>query len=43
MLFRGKEIEPVKAILESQSLVHEGVVRFKAFPQFMAKGALPSN
>jgi uncharacterized protein YciI len=43
MLFRGKEIEPVKAILESQAFVQEGVVRFNAYPQFMAKGALSSN
>lgn len=43
MLFRGKELEPVKAILESQALVQDGVVRFKAFPQYLAKGALPSE
>jgi uncharacterized protein YciI len=41
MLFRGKELEPVKAILESHPLVRDGVVQFKAFPQYMAKGALP--
>ncbi len=43
MVFHGKEIEPVKAILESQPFVQDGVVRFKAFPQYLAKGALPSN
>lgn len=41
MLFRGKELEPVKAILESHALVQDGVVQFKAFPQYMAKSALP--
>jgi uncharacterized protein YciI len=43
MLFHGKELEPVKAILESQALVRNGTIQFKAFPQYMAKGALPSK
>lgn len=40
-LFRGKELEPVQTILESHELIKNGSVQFKAFKQFMAKGALP--
>ena len=41
MLFRGKELEPVLSILESHELIKSGSIQFKAFKQFMAKGALP--
>lgn len=41
MLFRGKELEPVQSILASHELIKNGSVEFKAFKQFMAKGALP--
>ena len=40
MIFRGKEIDSVKATLESMDLVHGELVNFQAFPQYMAKGAL---
>jgi len=41
MLFRGKELEPIQSILESQELVKNGMVQFTAFKQYMAKGAIP--
>ncbi|MEQ1827301.1 MAG: YciI family protein [Pirellula sp.] len=41
MIFRGKELEPVKSLLESQPLVSDGLLSFEAFPQYLAKNALP--
>ena len=40
MIFRGKEIDPVKRALEGIDLVREELVGFQAFPQYLAKGTL---
>lgn len=40
MIFYGKDLDSVKSILESHELLREEWVRFQAFPQYLAKGAL---
>jgi len=40
MIFRGKDLDSVKSILESHELLREEWVRYQAFPQHVAKGAL---
>lgn len=40
MIFRGKDLAAVKAVLDEFSLVRDGVVSYQAFPQYMAKGAI---
>jgi uncharacterized protein YciI len=41
MIFRGKDLDPVLSILESQEAIKSGAVQFTAFKQYMAKGAIP--
>ena len=40
MIFRGKDLESLKSILDSQELLREQWCRYQAFPQYLAKGAL---
>lgn len=38
MIFRGKDSDAVKSILDSYELLREKWVRYHAFPQYLAKG-----
>ena len=40
MIYRGNDVEAVKKTLDANELVHDEQVRFQAFPQYLAKGAI---